>query len=146
MKTMKSIFVLWLAVLLVSLLASCGGSPKETTLTGDEMEAVLAFSEAKTDSLMAGMNANDYAAFSKDFDQDMLNAMPQSAFVTFKKGYDDKLGAYVSRKVNKVAKSQSGKFLAVVYDAVFEKDDAVSMRVVFRADDPHQISGLWFNK
>jgi hypothetical protein len=34
----------------------------------------------------------------------------------------------------------------VVYTAKFEKDDNVTVRVVFRAEDPHQISGLWFNK
>lgn len=145
MKTMKRNLVLLLAMLLAGLLAACGGT-KETVLSGTDQETVLAYSEAKTDTLMAGMNANDYAAFSADFDPDMLNAMPQSAFEKFKKGYDDKLGAYVSRSVNRVTRSQSGKFVAVVYDAVFEKDDAVTMRVVFRAEDPHLVSGLWFDK
>jgi hypothetical protein len=142
---MKKILVLLMALLFASLLSACGGA-KETTLSGAEKEAVLAFSEAKTDNLMAGMNANDYAAFSKDFDQDMLAAMSQEAFAKLKNDYDGKFGAYVSRKVNQVTQSGSGKFVAVVYDTVFEKDDAVSMRVVFRADDPHQVSGLWFNK
>jgi hypothetical protein len=34
----------------------------------------------------------------------------------------------------------------VIYDARFTKDDAVTMRVVFRAAQPHEISGLWFDK
>jgi hypothetical protein len=41
---------------------------------------------------------------------------------------------------------EQGEFYSVIYDAVFEKDDAVAMRVVYRIADPHQISGLWFNK
>jgi len=131
-----------LAILIFSLLAGCG--PKETTLTGADREAVLAFSEAKTDNLMNGMNANDYAEFSRDFDPAMLNAMSQSQFNTFKKDRDTKLGAYVSRQVNSV--TQSGGYVAVIYDAKFEKDDAVTLRVVFSASDPHGISGLWFNK
>jgi major membrane immunogen (membrane-anchored lipoprotein) len=142
---MKKTLFLLLAVVLASLLTACGGA-KETELSGEEKDAVLAYSEAKTENMMAGMKAGDYAAFSQDFDQPMLDAMPQEAFVKLKQDYDGKLGAYVSRKVNRVMQSQSGKFVAVIYDAVFEKDDAVSMRVVFRADDPHQISGLWFNK
>ncbi|MGE5375526.1 MAG: DUF3887 domain-containing protein [Bacteroidota bacterium] len=142
--TKKTLAVL-LAVVLAAFLSACGGS-KETTLSGADQDAVLAYSEAKTDNLMAGMNANDYAAFSRDFDQAMLSAMSQTAFGKFKTDYDSKLGAYLSRKVNRVTLSQSGKFVAVIYDAVFEKDKAVSMRVVFRADEPHQISGLWFNK
>jgi len=108
------------------------------------MDAVLAFSETKSDNLLAGMNANDYAAFSKDFDQDMLNAMTQTEFDKLKKDRDTKLGLYVSREVNSVV--QQGDFYAVIYDAKFEKDDAVTVRVVFRVADPHEVSGLWFNK
>ena len=107
-------------------------------------EAVLAFSEAKTDNLLEGMNANDYAVFSRDFDQAMLDAITQSDFASFKQDRDAKLGLYVSRQVNRVV--QSGDFYAVIYDAVFERDDAVTMRLVFRVAEPHEVSGLWFNK
>ena len=108
------------------------------------MDAVLAYSEAKTDNLLAGMNANDYPMFSRDFDRQMLNAMPQTQFNSLKKDRDDKLGLYLSRKVNSVV-LQDG-FYSVIYNAKFEKDDAVSVRVVFREREPHEISGLWFNK
>lgn len=139
---MKRINLSLLAILLISLLAAC--APQQTTLTGDEQAAVLAFSEAKTDTLLNGMNAGDYAAFSQDFDQDMLNAMTQAEFDKLKVDRDDKLGLYVSRTVNSVV--SDGDFYAVIYDAVFEKDDAVTVRVVFRIADPHEVSGLWFNK
>jgi hypothetical protein len=141
MKT-KGILPILIAVLIFSLLSGC--ESKETTLTGTDMEAILAFSEAKTDNLLAGMNANDYASFSKDFDQALSNAMNQSKFDTFKKDKDAKLGAYVSRQVNSV--TQSGAYYAVIYDTKFEKDNSVTMRVVFSTADAHEISGLWFNK
>jgi hypothetical protein len=139
---MKKIWMLCLAVIVTGLLAGCGSG--ENVLPGDAATAVLTYTESKTDTLLAGMNENDYAMFSKDFDQDMLTAMPQSAFEALKQDRDAKLGLYVSREVNRVL--QSGDFYIVVYDAVFEKDDAVTVRVVFRAADPHQVSGLWFNK
>ena len=139
---MKINYVAALVVILVISLTGCG--PKEKTLTGADQEAVLAFSEAKTDNLLAGMNANDYAAFSKDFDKDMLNAMTRSRFDVLKKDRDAKLGPYVSRQVNSVV--QVGDFYAVIYDAVFEKDEAVMIRVVFRIAEQHEVSGLWFNK
>jgi len=139
---MKKIRVLLLAVLFASLMAAC--APKQIVLTGEEKDAVLAFSEDKTDNLLSGMNANDYAAFSKDFDQAMLKAMTQTEFDKLKKDRDEKLGLYVSRTVNSVVKV--GDFYNVVYDVVFEKDAAVTIRVVFRAADPHEVSGLWFNK
>lgn len=130
------------ALLFLIQLTGCASNDK--TLTGADKDAVLAFSEAKTDNLLAGMNANDYVMFSKDFDKEMLTAMPQSQFDSLKKDRDAKLGSYVSRKVNNVV--QQGEFYTVTYDTKFEKDDAVRVRVVFRAAEPHQVSGLWFNK
>jgi len=140
---MKKVYVLVLTVLVVSFLVGCGGS-QGTTLSGADKDAVLAFSEAQSDNLLAGMNANDYTAFSKDFDQDMLNAMTQTEFDKLKQDRDAKLGLYVSRAVNSVV--QTGDFVAVIYDAKFEKDTAVTVRIVFRVADPHAVSGLWFNK
>jgi len=139
---MKKIHVLLLIVYIASLMAAC--APAETVVIGEERDAVLAFSEAKTDNLLNGMNANDYAVFSQDFDAEMRNAMPQSGFDALKKDRDETLGLYVSRSVNRVVKD--GDFYAVIYDAVFEKDDAVSIRVVFRIAEPHEVSGLWFSK
>lgn len=139
---MRKTVILLLTVLLVGALTGCG--PRETVLSGEESDAVLAFSEAKTDNLLAGMNAGDYAVFSKDFDQDMLNGIPEAGFAKLKADRDAKLGLYVSRQVNRVVRS--GDFYAVIYDAKFEKDDAVSVRVVFRVAEPHEVSGLWFNK
>lgn len=134
--------LLILIVFLFSLLIGCGAG--EVVLAGEERDTVLAFSEAKTDNLLEGMNANDYAVFSRDFDQAMLDAITQSDFASFKQDRDAKLGLYVSRQVNRVV--QSGDFYAVIYDAVFERDDAVTMRLVFRVAEPHEVSGLWFNK
>ena len=139
---MKKMHIFLLVVCIASLFTAC--APAETVLSGEEKDAVLAFSEAKTDNLLNGMNANDYAAFSKDFDSDMLNAIPLSAFEALKKDRDEKLGLYLSRSVNRVVRA--GDFYAVIYDAVFEKDDAVSVRVVFRIAEPHEVSGLWFSK
>jgi hypothetical protein len=140
MKTKLMLFLVALVVLLA--VASC--SSQGVALIGADRDAVLAFTESKTDNLLAGMNAGDYAIFSADFDADMLKAMTQSQFDALKKDRDAKLGLYVSRAVNSV--TQQGDFYIVVYDAVFEKDNAVVVRVVFRAAEPHQVSGLWFNK
>lgn len=139
---MKKIAILLLTALLAGLLVGCG--PNETVLSGEESEAVLAFSEAKTDNLLEGMNAGDYAIFSKDFDRDMLNGITEAEFKNLKADRDAKLGFYVSREVASVV--QTGDFYAVNYKAKFEKDDAVNMRLVFRAVEPHEISGLWFSK
>ncbi len=138
----KKIIPRLLGVLVFITVAGC--TSKQAILTGESRDAVLAYSEGKSDNLLAGMNATDYALFSKDFDQQMLSAMNQTQFESFKKDRDSKLGVYVSRQVNSVV--DQGEFISVIYDSVFEKDDNVTMRIVFRAAEPHQISGLWFNK
>ncbi len=138
----KNMLVLYLGTLFLILLPSCNPAPP--TLSPAEQDAILLFSEAKTDNLVAGLNAGDYAAFSRDFDQDMLTAIPQSEFAAFKLERETDLGLYISRQVNQVV--IDGGFYAVIYDAVFEKDDSVTMRVVFRTAEPHEISGLWFRK
>lgn len=138
---MKKI-TLVLIVLAVGVLAGCGS--QGTTLKNEDAEAVLAFSEAKTDNLLAGMNAGDYAVFSQDFDPEMLSAMTEAEFNKLKADRDAKLGLYLSREVESVV--QIGDFYAVNYNAKFEKDDAVGVRVVFHAAGPHEVSGLWFSK
>jgi hypothetical protein len=142
MKSIKTVHSWIVIALLVTVVSAC--APKETILSGADREAVLAYSEAKTDNLMAGLNAGDYAAFSKDFDSDMLSAIPESEFLTLKEDRDAKLGNYISRSVTSV--SLTGEFYVAVYLAVFEKDSEVTMRVVFRVAEPHNVSGLWFNK
>lgn len=139
---MKKHYALPLVAVLIILLAGCGS--QGTALTGPDKDAVLAFSESKTDNLLAGMNAGDYARFSADFDSAMLNAMPQAQFAALKKDRDAKLGLYVSRQVSSVVKQ--GEYYVVFYNAKFEKDDAVVVRVVFLVAEPHLVSGLWFNK
>lgn len=139
---MKKICGLLIGLFIVGLLAGC--APTGTTLSGADRDAVLAFSESKTDNLLAGMNAADYAAFSRDFDADMLAAMTESEFIKLKADRDAKLGLYLSRSVDSVV--LQGDFYAVIYIAQYEKDDAVTIRVVFRVAEPHEVSGLWFNK
>ncbi len=140
MKTKLSLLILMISMIFIA--TAC--APKETPITGTDRDTILAYTESQTDSLMKGLKAGDYPMFSENFDQEMLNAMSQEQFDALKADRDAKLGTYVSRQVNTVF--QQGDFYVVVYDAVFEKDDAVTMRVVFRTTDPHQISGLWFNK
>ncbi len=130
-----------LAILVLTLLAACSTSGQP--VTGTERDQVLAYSEAKTDNLLAGLNANDYATFSRDFDDKMRGALTQTAFGQTQSQVVGKIGKYVSRQVSSVEKN--GDFIAVIYDAKFEQEEGVTVRVVFNPGNDHQISGLWFN-
>lgn len=112
-------------------------------LTGAARDAVLAYSEAKTDNLMQGLNANDYAMFSRDLNDSIKTAIPESGFASMRAKVNGKIGNYVSRQVDTI--TQSGNFVTLVYQAKFENDSPVTVRVSFEMAEPHRISGLWFD-
>ena len=115
----------------------------ERPLSGTEKAAVLAFSEAAADNLFAGLTANDYEAFSRDFDSDMYEELPATDFAAWKQELDNKIGDYLSRQVDQV--TQSDEFYVVVYQAKFEQAEPVIVGVAFHAVEPHAISHLWFD-
>lgn len=121
------------------LLTGCGlGAPQ---IEGAERDAVLAYAELATDNVVVGLQADDYAQFSRDMSPDLVTAMPEDQFEALRTMLDTKVGAYVSRQVSGVEESDG--FIAVVYDAQHENEEHVTMRVVF--DQDQKISGLWFD-
>ncbi len=112
-------------------------------LSGSARETVLGYSEPETDNLLAGLNANDYATFSRDFDDKMKGAITSAQFGNLEQTVVGKIGKYVSRQAADV--QQSGDYVTVVYTAKFENDDPVTVTVAFHTAEPHQISGLHFN-
>jgi hypothetical protein len=125
----------------VVLLGAC--SLVALPLSGSDRDKVLAYSEAKTDSLMKAINSNDYAAFSRDLNDTMKGAITADGLVNMRTKVNDKIGNYVSRQVSSVL--QAGDNVTVIYLAKFESDDAVTMRVSFETAEPHRIGGLWFD-
>jgi len=134
--------VVFLLVLAISL-SACGAKATPQTLSGEAREAVVAYSEEITDNLLEGLNAGDYAAFSRDFTEQMKTSLSEAKFPDLSLQIIGTLGAYVSREIQSV--EQTGDFVAVIYNAEFEQDDPVTVRVVFDIAEPHLVTGLWFD-
>ena len=132
-----------LAFVVLTIGAVVAFASQSKPLTGNEKDAVLAFSEAETDNLMKGINNDDYAAFSRDLNDRMKNAITETGLTNMRIKVNAKIGNYVSRQVESV--TQSGNFVTVIYSARFENEDQVTVRVIFEAAEPHRISGLWFD-
>ena len=135
--------VFYIVILVLTALVGFTGFGQDKILSGTDRAAVLAFSEAATDNLFAGLTANEYAVFSRDFDTDMQKTIPATNFAAWKKDLDNKLGSYLSRQVDQV--TQSDEFYVVVYQAKFEQAEPVIVGVAFHAVEPHAISHLWFD-
>jgi hypothetical protein len=145
---MKRIPVLLVALSLIGLMTACqknAPAPGGAMLSEADREAVLAFSEPRMDSMLDGWNAGDYATFSKDFSEEVLKSMPLEQFEKLRNDEFTGLGRYYSREVESVVHRNDG-FYTVIYYVVFENNNEILLRVRFQAEEPHQISGLWFNK
>jgi uncharacterized membrane protein YhfC len=117
--------------------------PQSKNLIGGDRDAVLAYSESKTTSLLTAINNNDYAVFSRDLNDKMKNAISADGLVNIRTKVNGKIGNYASRQVDSVV--QSGDFVTVIYLARYENEERVTMRVSFEVAEPHRISGLWFD-
>lgn len=135
--------ILVLAIMLMTVGAAVAFVSQSKALTGSEKDAVLAYSEAKTDNLLKGLNGNDYVVFSRDLDDKMKNAITETGLLNMRTKVNDKIGNYVSRQVDSV--TQSGDVVTVIYAARFQNDDQVTVRVSFETAEPHRINGLWFD-
>lgn len=145
---MKRLTVLLVALSLIGLMTACqknAPAPGGAMLSEADRKAVLAFSEPLMDSMLDAWNADDYAAFSQDFSEEVLKSMPLEQFEKLKNDEFTGLGRYRSREVESVVHRGDG-FYTVIYYAVFDNNNEVLLRVKFQAEEPHQISGLWFNK
>ena len=143
MKQTSYFFAILLVCAALIGLAGCTGASAKA-LQGSEREAVLAYSEPIADNLLQGMNAADYAAFSRDFNAQMKSGISEQAFQSnLLAAVVGKVGKYVSRQVSSV--SQVGSNLLVIYTAKFEQEDNVTIRLSLEQAEPHHVSGLYFN-
>jgi hypothetical protein len=142
----KKFLVLLPILCLCSVLSACRHpGPSGTMLSLADQQAILAFSEPEVDNLLEGLKTGDYAVFSKDFSEDMLQAMPGEKFQQWKKERDARLGWYLKREVEGIVKRSDGTY-TVIYQAYFAFNDNVLLRVVFEAGPPHRIRSVWFEK
>ncbi|MFN7037463.1 MAG: DUF3887 domain-containing protein [Bellilinea sp.] len=139
--------IVWLPIIASVLIGGCAllspAQSKTITLEGDEREAVLEYASPMGENLIAGLINRDYPTFSKDFDAAMKKGMDEAAFEQLLSTLTDKLGAYQSHEISQVL--QDEKYTIVIYRLTYEKDNLVTMRVVFNRQEPHLISGLWFD-
>jgi len=113
-------------------------------LGGADKDAVLAYAEPMTDQLLAGLNAGDYAAFSRDFNDPMLKALPESSFANLLASTTGKYGKYISRQLKSV--QEVGGYYRVTYSGQFEKFQNLTVFVTFEKADPHKVAGIFFSE
>jgi hypothetical protein len=133
---------LLVALILAVSVSGCIG--QETVLSGEEAAEVLAYAEPVTENLLDALNEGNYTAYSRDFSTEMKEAIDEAAFEQNREFIISRIGLYEARG-NPVV-TEAGDYVAVTYQAKFEREDGVVLRFVFKEDDPtHRLHGLWFN-
>jgi len=123
-------------------LASCAGGAK--TLPADEATTFASQVDALTENLLVSLSNHNYAAYIQDMDAKMKAASSEAQFEQAYAMVIGKIGKYVSRQMTKVTEQE--QFRTVVYDAQFEQEEHVTVRVVYNiAGDRPLVSGLWFD-
>ncbi len=134
----KGIAAFSLALLVIS---GCIG---QNTLEGEDKDKWIRIATPIAENILQSINNNDYQSFSKDFSQEMKDAMPVAGFNDLREILMSKIGSYISSTPDKV--EDQGDYITVYFTAIFEKDEQVTVRLVFRKDDPaYKVDGLWFD-
>ncbi|MBU7026103.1 MAG: DUF3887 domain-containing protein [Theionarchaea archaeon] len=128
----------------LTLLVLSGCIGQEEVLEGEEREQWINIATPIAENILQSINNNDHQGFIKDFSEEMKNAFPLQEFTELRETLESKIGKYISSTPTRV--TEQGGFIAVIFTAKFEKEDNVTVRVVFeKGDETHKVSGLWFD-
>ncbi|HEC22713.1 MAG TPA: hypothetical protein ENI95_07335 [Chloroflexi bacterium] len=131
---------LWPLVGLAVALVAC---QRTVILPTQEAEAFAAEVDDYVEDALVGLSEGDYERHARGFDETLREEI--DPVITFPQAYDQiigTLGRYQSRRLLRV--EDEGRFRTVIYEAEFERDPQVTVRVVFWKTDPeHRISALW---
>jgi hypothetical protein len=134
----KKLISLWFVLIsIIILIVGCSVPTLKVIIPPNFKEAVIPMAE----NLVAGLDKQDYAIFTRDFDEKLAKALPTTAMTELRKLLWDQNGNYQSMDF-KQALEQKG-FIVTIFNLVFEKGN-LDMQLVFTTEPPYKISGLWF--
>ena len=145
MKTISRSILLFVLVALLFMSACAGPAIKTTPLSGDEASQVQALADPLADNILTSLVKDDFALYTKDFDDVMLKVSTQSSFDSMVSGLNKQLGAYQSRLPGKTyLVEQSGqKYYLIIYPLKWEKG-SLALQLSLHFEAPNKIAGLYF--
>ena len=145
MKTISRSILLSALAALLFMSACAGPAIKTTPLSGDEASQVQALADPLADNILTSLVKDDFALYTKNFDDVMLKVSTQSSFDSMVSGLNKQLGAYQSRQPGKTYLiEQSGqKYYLIIYPLEWEKG-SLALQLSLQYEAPHKIAGLYF--
>jgi hypothetical protein len=118
----------------LSIMATGCAAPKPAALTDDEVIVM-------TQNVLTALDANDYAAFTRDYSPDMLAAYSEAQFTQLRELLQSASGKFVS--TGKLSLSNNQGYAVYRIICKYEQEDVV-VTIVFKVDGK-QIEGLFFD-
>jgi len=135
---MKRLFVL-LTLSLLLLTACSPGSATDTA--GND---IATYADPLADHVISGIINRDYATFSQDFDSAMQSGIPESSFQEILTLFDTRVGKCSTYDLTQTGMTE--EFPYAMYTLQCENSKkGVFIRIVITPDEPHQVTGLWFD-
>ncbi len=122
---------------IIILITGCSVPMPKVIIPPDFKEVAIPMAE----NLVTGLDKQDYAIFTRDFDEKMVKALPTTAMTELRKLLWDQNGNYQSMDIKQVLEQKG--FIVTIFNMAFEKGK-LDMQLVFTAEPPYKISGLWF--
>ncbi len=82
--------------------AGCSALPQISVVEGQDREKIIALGDPLANTLFQGLDQENYAMFSSDFDSAMKKALDEKAFQEMVQTFSARIGRYQSRHVEKV--------------------------------------------
>ena len=135
----KRMFTLVVVTIAICACAACS-SQKVTYAEGDQKTQAVAAADPIAKDILDGMQQNDYALFSKDFDEKMLSAMTEDSFNSLVSKFAA-FGTFQGSELVNVEIVTS--YYRVNYKLTYT-DKVMVMSVVIPQSGEAKASGLWF--
>ena len=107
---------------------------------------VAPYADPATENILIAMNNEDYASFSKDFDDTMKSELSEDVFPDFLASVNGQVGAYILDSKNLNGVNIENGITTANYTIDFESMEDVTLDVIFqKIDGKMMVAGLWFN-
>jgi len=144
---MKKLFIfvsIGVVILIIAALAVLYFSSKAKTLPPQDAQNLLSELSPIAQNFFEGLTSKDYEKASRNFNGIMREKMPLQQLKTLYEQINEKIGDLVNLGSPKI--SRQGENITLEYQAEFEKEKNVTVRIVFNKEgDGYKISGLWFD-
>lgn len=104
-----------------------------------DLDKLKEYADPATENALVSLNNNDYAGFTRDFNQVMKNAIPQTAFDKLHNKIKSVVGDYQSKKFESA--SMQNNITTVIYLAQYTNEPA-GVWVTISFDSNQKIAGL----